>query len=96
MALNNVKGTDYPYLYAVVLGKDDFRIPKVSRRTSRDGVNIVFERDENEGVRFLVVRQHADKRGGWHTEPHHIRGIVSVAIEKARAIWSENGGEVAG
>jgi hypothetical protein len=95
VAMNNVKGTDYPYLYAVVLGKGDFRMPPVSRRQHRDGVDVVFERDESEGVRFLVVRQHADRNGGWHTEPEHIRSIVGAALEKAREIWRDNGGEVA-
>ena len=32
VALNNVQGTDYPYLYAVVLGKDAFRLPKAEPR----------------------------------------------------------------
>jgi hypothetical protein len=96
VAMNNVKGTDYPYLYAVVLGKGDFRMPAVSRRQRRGGVDLVFERDESEGVRFLVVRQHADTKGGWHTEPEHILAIVATALEKARAVWRDNGGEVAG
>jgi hypothetical protein len=96
VAMNNVKGTDYPYLYAVVLGKGDFRMPPVSRRQRRDGVDIVFERDESEGVRFLVVRQHADKHGGWHTESEHILAIVEAALEKARTVWRDNGGEVTG
>jgi hypothetical protein len=96
VAMNNVKGTDYPYLYAVVLGKGDFRMPPVSPRQRRDSVDIVFERDESEGVRFLVVRQHADKNGGWHTESEHILAIVEAALEKARAVWRDNGGEVAG
>jgi hypothetical protein len=96
VAMNNVKGTDYPYLYAVVLGKGEFRLPGVSPRQRRDGTDIVFERGESEGVRFMVVRQHADRQGGWHTEPRHIQAIVDVALEKARAIWRDNGGEVAG
>ena len=96
VAMNNVKGTDYPYLYAVVLGKGDFRMPGVSPRQRRNGTEIVFERDESEGVRFLVVRQHAARQGGWHTEPFHICVIVELALEKARAVWRENGGEVSG
>jgi hypothetical protein len=96
VAMNNVKGTDYPYLYAVILGKGDFRMPAVTPRLRRGDADIVFERDESEGVRFLVVRQHADTHGGWHTEPQHIQAIVSVALEKAREIWRDNGGEVAG
>jgi hypothetical protein len=97
VAMNNVKGTDYPYLYAVVLGRGaELRMPPVSRRVHRGDAVIVFERDESEGVRFLVVRQHADTKGGWHTEPHHIEAIVAEALEKARAIWRDNGGGVAG
>jgi len=96
VAMNNVNGTDYPYLYAVVLGKGGFRVPTATPRLHRGGTDIVFERGESEGVRFLVVRQHADKRGGWHTEPQHVQAIVSVALEKAREIWRENGGEPAG
>ena len=44
-----VVSTDYPYLYAVILGKGAFRTPPVSRRQRRDGVDLVFERDETVG-----------------------------------------------
>jgi hypothetical protein len=40
---------------------------------------------------YLVLRQHADKQGGWHTESHDIRGIVRFAIEKAREAWRASG-----
>ena len=92
VAMNNVQGTDYPYLYAVILGKGAFRFSKGPGRQSVHGVDLVFEAGESEGVRYLVVRQHADRGGGWHTEPQHIRGIVAVALERAREEWRENGG----
>ena len=95
VALNNVQGTDYPYLYAVVLGKDAFRLPKAEPRLHVQGVDLVCEPGQSEGVRYLVIRQHADKQGGWHTEPDQIRTIVAVALEKARAAWRENGGKTA-
>ena len=59
------------------------------------GVDLVCEPGQSEGVRYLVIRQHADKKGGWHTEPEQIRTIVAVALEKARAAWRENGGKTA-
>ena len=89
VAMNNVRGTDYPYLYAVVLGKGAFKLPDLQRRTA-DGVDLVFEQGEGDGVRYLVVRQHADTTGGWHTEPHHIAGIVAQALELARQAWRMN------
>jgi hypothetical protein len=90
VAMNNVKGTDYPYLYAVVLGKGDFRFPKAPGRESGFGVSLVRESGQSEGVRYEVVRQHADEHGGWHTEPTHIRLIVSAALQRAREVWRAN------
>jgi len=92
VAMNNVRGTDYPYVYAVVLGKGSFRFPKRPGREAAHGVDLVVEAGEGEGVVYRVVRQHADKSGGWNTEPHHVRGIVRAALERAREAWRENGG----
>jgi hypothetical protein len=92
VAMNNVKGTDYPYLYAVVLGKGAFRFPEAPGRETAHGVDLVQEAGESEGVRYRVVRQHADQGGGWHTEPEQIRGIVAAALDLAREAWRENGG----
>jgi hypothetical protein len=92
VAMNNVQGTDYPYLYAVILGKDAFRLPPGPDRARAAGLDLVFEDGTSEGVRYRVVRQHADKSGGWHTEPEHIRGIVATAIGKAREARLASGG----
>ena len=92
VALNNVRGTDYPYLYAVILGKGDFLFPKGPGRQRLHGLDLVLEPGRSEGVRYLVVRQHADRSGGWHTEPEHIRGIVAAALDRAREAWRESGG----
>jgi hypothetical protein len=90
VAMNNVRGTDYPYLYAVILGKGDFRFPKATGRKSGLGTSLVSETGQSEGVRYEVVRQHADESGGWHTEPSHIRLIVSAALQRAREVWRAN------
>lgn len=98
VAMNNVQGTDYPYLYAVVLGKSPFRLPPARGRHRRpEGrVELVYEKGRDEGVDFLVIRQHADTQGGWHTEPEHIRDIVAVALKEGSAAWRENAGKKAG
>lgn len=89
VAMNNVRGTDYPYLYAVILGKGAFRLPEGPRRqrSVKGEVDLVCEPGEGEGVRYVVIRQHADTSGGWHTEPEHIQGIVATALAQARAAW---------
>ncbi len=97
VALNNVQGTDYPYLYCVVLGEEGFRLPKARRRHRLPGgsVELVTERGDGDDVSYLVIRQHADKAGGWHTEPFQIREIVRVAVDEARAARRDNPGEPA-
>jgi hypothetical protein len=92
VAMNNVRGTDYPYLYAVVLGKEPFQLPKVSGRQKLNRVDTVFEKGEGQGVRYIVVRQHADTKGGWHTQEDDIQGLVATAIDAARRAWRDNGG----
>ena len=92
VTMNNVQGTDYPYLYAVVLGKGAFRFAKAPGRQSVHGVDLVREDGESEGVRYRVLRQHADRSGGWHTEPEQVRGIVAAALDGAREAWRENAG----
>jgi hypothetical protein len=76
----------------VVLGKGPFRFPGDPGRQREEGVDLVVEAGESEGVRYRVVRQHADRSGGWHTEPHHIRGIVAAALRRGREAWRENAG----
>jgi hypothetical protein len=95
VAMNNVQGTDYPYLYAVILGKGGFCFPTGPGRQRLHGLDLVLEPGQSEGVRYLVVRQHADRAGGWHTEPEHIRRIVGAALDRAREAWRENGGSPA-
>jgi hypothetical protein len=41
-------------------------------------------------VRYQIVRQHADQKNNWHTEPKHVRGIVATALEKTREAWHES------
>jgi len=95
VALNNVQGTDYPYLYAVVLGRGKFHLPRPdSALAGKSRRHVVWETGESEGVRFLVLRQHADKKGGWHTTPLQIGGIVESALDLAREAWKASGGKV--
>ncbi len=86
VALNNVQGTDYPYLYCVVLGKPGFRLPPSGHPAAWPGWTLrpVYERGEGDGAVYLVIRQHADRSGGWHTAPEQIRELVGRALEEAR------------
>jgi hypothetical protein len=100
VAMNSVQGTDYPYLYAVVLGKDDpvspFWLPapglaeERALANARGGRRMVYESGQGDGARYLVVRQHADKGGGWHTDERAIGRIVARALELGREAREAN------
>ena len=94
VSINSVQGKDYPYLYAVVLGKGNFSLPgKAGRRQRRRAWTWSPSSAQKEGVRFNVIRQHADKGGGWHTEQAQIDVIVAEALRAGLEAWRANGGE---
>ena len=82
VALNNVRGVNYPYLYCVVLVKEDHKPPTPFQRKHK----VVYEPGKGGGVRFLVVRQHADNSGGWHTGPTAISALVREAVSLANTV----------
>ncbi len=92
VSINSVQGVDYPYLYAVVLGKGNFTLPGAAGRRRVGGVDLVSEFGQKEGVHFHVIRQHADKGGGWNTEKGQIDVIVGEAIRAGLEAWRANGG----
>ncbi len=93
VSINNVQGTDYPYLYAVILGRGGFVLPRPESLAGGTRKHpFIAEPGESGGVRYLVVRQHADDKGGWRTEPLQIAGIVEVALRLGRDAWAASGG----
>jgi hypothetical protein len=83
VCLNSVQGKNYPYAYCVVLGKTGFRIEASHPK-------IVLERGHGAEVDYLVVRQHADRRGGWHTRPGAVSQLVREALDIAERAREAN------
>lgn len=93
VSINSVQGKDYPYLYAVVLGKGAFKLPGKAGRRRLGEVDLVSEFGQKQGVHFHVIRQHADKSGGWHTQTAQIDVIVREALRAGLEAWRANEGE---
>jgi hypothetical protein len=83
VCINSVQGKNYPYLYCVVLGKSGFRIDD-------GGSSLVCEHGHGDDVSYLVVRQYADRRGGWHTDVGAVARIVHDAVEIAERARRSN------
>lgn len=88
VAINSVQGVDYPYLYAVVLGRPALRLPSPAelRKQVGAGGKLVIEEGEGDDVHYLVLRQHADTKGGWHTDDSAAGRIARTALWVAREV----------
>jgi hypothetical protein len=81
VSLNKVQNVSYPYLYAVVIAREEFGLSAEDFWFSKDVVE--FE-DADDEVDVLVIRQKTSKTSGYHTkEPDQIR-IFEEAMDVAR------------
>ncbi|MDT8285509.1 MAG: hypothetical protein RQ748_00230 [Elusimicrobiales bacterium] len=107
LSINSVKGTDHPYLYCVIIARkgslffDNHAAYKVPEdRSARGGLfkliglagyGPVYEPAPAEDVDVLVIRQRADRNGGYSTDLKQAWKIVSVALDMARRLCAEAG-----
>ena len=85
VSANEVQGTHYPYLYAVVLYKQDFPADYDSVGVPRHRW-LVFEPSREDEVVVLVLRQKTSKSSGYHTKEPRQCEIVDAALGLAREI----------
>ncbi len=101
IAINSVQGTDYPYLYCVLLARNEARFFAKAKQAvtafpgfDRSGVTV--EPSSEQGVDVLVVRQTTTRTSGYHTDPARAQSLVSFAVQLARKLCleSQTGGRV--
>lgn len=84
VVLNHVQGTPYPYLYAVVVAKEnEGLLPVFGRIQPPKGV--IHERKTQEDVDVAIIRQHTTRTSGYHTKPAKSAKIIANAVEVAQA-----------
>jgi hypothetical protein len=102
LSINSVKGTDFPYLYCVIIARkgsgffDGFERYKAPEEESAmggffrliglAGYGPVYEPAPAEDVEVLVIRQRADRNGGYSTDFSQAWKIVSAALDMARGL----------
>jgi len=88
VALNNVQGTHYPYLYAVIVAKKSFKLLSnhIDKITNSRPEKIIVEPSREKGVEVIVIRQKTSKTKGYHTKPHIIQNIVNYTWQSAAFI----------
>ena len=87
VSLNDVQGTKYPYLYAVIVARPSFGLLRdhLSRAVS-SAPSLTVESNQEEEVEVIVIRQTTTKKTGYHTDRNAIRHIAQTAWQNASQI----------
>jgi hypothetical protein len=85
VSINSVQGKDFPYLYCVVIAKQEAGI----FRKNQDVVkchfsNLTLEESESDGVDVLVIRQRTTRSSGYYTNLKASQYIVNCALDIVR------------
>ncbi len=83
---NRVQGSDYPYLYCVLVARPGLRMLERLKPDPPDG--IVAELDPKQGVDIdiIVIRQHTTKTSGYHTDSAAAQAIFLYALGLCREL----------
>lgn len=88
VSINQVKSTAYPYLYAVVTAKTEFKLfekfpdPKLK--------NIVMEQEQTKEVDVIVLRQYTTRTSGYHTSTETQDYIVAGSIQAVKQMLAKS------
>ena len=87
VALNDVQGTKYPYLYAVIVAKKPFGLLQNHMQAiSSAAQSLTVEPSREEDVEVIVIRQTTTKQSGYHTDAAAARRIAHFAWQSAARI----------
>jgi hypothetical protein len=86
VSLNEVQGTSYPYFYVVVVARRGFGLEGEFVAYQPPYRTVVKEFKTRDDVEVLVLRQHADRRGGWHTKPASQRILLREGLRLAERV----------
>lgn len=90
LSINSVQGTDYPYLYCVVLAKKEEKLfnkkSKIVESVIGATNNVISETQTSEDVDVLVIRQFTTKTSGYHTDLNACKNIVNASVNLARKL----------
>jgi hypothetical protein len=82
--LNNVQGSDYPYVYCVLVAKPELGMLK--KLDPQPPSNVMVEKKCQQDVEIIIVRQYTTETSGYHTDRSAIGKIFNFARSEARKL----------
>ncbi len=87
VSLNDVQGTKYPYLYAVIVARKTFGLLENHLAdVKRGGRSLTVEPSSESDVEVIVIRQATTKTSGYHTDASAVRRIARLAWQSGARI----------
>jgi hypothetical protein len=86
VVLNRVEGSDYPYLYCVLVARPSLGMLDRVERAPIKSIVTEADRKEADNVDVLVVRQKTTKTSGYHTGAAACRDIFLFALGLCRQL----------
>jgi hypothetical protein len=87
IVLNRVQGSDYPYLYCVLVARKAFGMfQKLGTPQVPEAIVAESQTDPAQGVDVLVIRQETTQTSGYHTNPAAAARIFACALAEARRL----------
>jgi hypothetical protein len=85
--MNSVQGTDYPYLYCVILAKNTSSLFKRADELSvKIPYGIMHQLEHSQDVLVMVIRQMTTKTSGYHTNSRAALKIVQATVDYTREL----------
>lgn len=84
ISINNVKSTEYPYFYCVIVAQKGFSL--LSKATLPEVKNLVIEHQPETDVDVIVIRQKTTKTSGYYTDSGQQEYILENALALARVV----------
>ena len=86
VVLNRVEGSDYPYLYCVLVARPSLGMRDRLEYEPSKGIVTEADRKEADNVDILVIRQETTETGGYHTDTAACRRIFLFALSLCRQL----------
>jgi hypothetical protein len=84
VVINNVQGSDFPYLYCVLVAQPKLRLHQ--QLQTEPSAGLVAERKRQGDVDILIIRQNTTKTSGYHTDFAGALRIFGYALSEARLL----------
>jgi len=93
ISINVVQGSDYPYLYCVLIAKPEGKMLHCLPRVKGfDKDRLVIESEVQSDANIIVVRQRTTQSSGYHTKPKQAERVVRSALDLAERLCAMRAG----